>query len=38
MYAILAATHEDGVEEMALIAEQDAIAQPDERFEVVELG
>ena len=38
MYAILAATHEAGVEEMALIAEQDAIAQPDERFEVVELG
>jgi pyridoxine kinase len=38
MYAVLAATHEAGVEEMALIAEQDAIAKPDERFEVVELG
>jgi pyridoxine kinase len=37
MFAVLSATHEDGVEEMALVAEQDAIAQPDERFEVVEI-
>jgi pyridoxine kinase len=37
MYAVLAATHAAGLEEMALIAEQDAIANPDERFEVVSL-
>jgi pyridoxine kinase len=37
MYAILEATHAAGLEEMALVAEQDAIARPDERFEVVSL-
>jgi hypothetical protein len=37
MFAILAATQEAGLEEMALVAEQDAIANPDERFEVVSL-
>jgi pyridoxine kinase len=37
MYAILQATHEAGAEEMALIAEQDAIAHPQERFDVVDL-
>jgi len=37
MYAVLEATHAAGLEEMALIAEQDAIAHPDERFEVVTL-
>lgn len=38
MYAVLEATHTAGREEMELVAAQDAIAQPDERFEVVELG
>lgn len=37
MYAVLEATHTAGLEEMALVAEQDAIAQPDERFELVAL-
>ena len=37
MYAVLAATHAAGLEEMALIAEQDAIANPDERFAVATL-
>jgi pyridoxine kinase len=37
MYAVLQATHEAGAEEMALIAEQDAIAHPHERFDVVDL-
>jgi pyridoxine kinase len=37
MYAILEATHTAGLEEMALVAEQEAIAHPDERFEVVTL-
>jgi pyridoxine kinase len=37
MYAVLEATHAAGLEEMALVAEQDAIAHPDERFEVVTL-
>ncbi len=37
MYAVLSATHAAGRYEMALIAEQDAIAHPDERFEVVAL-
>ncbi len=37
MYAILEATHAAGLEEMALVAEQDAIARPDERFDVVSL-
>ncbi len=37
MYAVLAATHEAGLEEMALVAQQDAIANPDERFPVTPL-
>ena len=37
MYAVLAATHRGGHEEMQLIPAQDAIAHPDERFEVTEL-
>ena len=37
MYAVLAATHAAGADEMRLVAEQDAIALPDERFAVVEL-
>lgn len=37
MYAVLEATHTAGLEEMALVAEQDAIAHPDERFELVAL-
>jgi pyridoxine kinase len=37
MYAILEATHTAGLEEMALVAGQEAIAHPDERFEVVTL-
>jgi pyridoxine kinase len=37
MYAVLEATHTAGLEEMALVAEQEAIAHPDERFEVVTL-
>ena len=37
MYGVLEATHAAGLEEMALVAEQDAIAHPDERFEVVAL-
>ena len=38
MYAVLAATHAAGAEEMRLVAQQDAIAHPDERFELLELG
>jgi len=38
MYAVLAATHAAGAQEMRLVAEQEAIAVPDERFEVVDLG
>ena len=38
MYAVLAATHEGGHEEMQLVASQDAIAHPNEQFEVAELG
>lgn len=38
MHAVLAATHAAGREEMALVTEQDAIAHPDERFELVELA
>ncbi len=38
MYAVLLATHEGGHEEMRIVEAQDAIAHPDERFEVVELG
>ncbi|MEO9153010.1 MAG: pyridoxal kinase PdxY [Lapillicoccus sp.] len=37
MYAVLEATHAAGSEEMLLIPGQEAIAHPDERFEVVEL-
>jgi hypothetical protein len=37
MFAILAATQEAGLEEMALVAEQDAIANPDERFPVTDV-
>ena len=36
MFAILAATQEAGLEEMALVAEQDAIANPDRRVPVAE--
>ena len=35
MYAVLAATHEAGRRELALVAAQEAIAHPNERFEVV---
>ncbi len=38
MYAVLKATHEGGFAEMRLVAEQDAIAHPDEVFEVRPLG
>jgi pyridoxine kinase len=37
MYAVLSATHATGRYEMALVAEQEAIAHPDERFDVVKL-
>ncbi len=37
MYAVLEATHRLGEEEMRLVGEQEAIAHPDERFEVVEI-
>ena len=37
MYGVLEATHAAGLEEMALVAQQDAIAHPDERFEVMSL-
>lgn len=37
MYAVLAATHAGGHEEMQLVPQQDAIAHPDEQFEVVDL-
>jgi len=37
LYAVLSATHEAGRTELALVAAQDAIAHPDERFEVVSL-
>jgi len=35
MYAVLAATHEAGRAELAIVAAQDAIAHPDDRFEAV---
>jgi len=38
MYAVLEATHAAGSAEMLLIPTQDAIAHPDERFEVVDLA
>jgi len=38
MYAVLEATHRGGHGEMRLVAEQEAIARPDERFPVVELS
>ncbi|MBC9820052.1 pyridoxal kinase PdxY [Terrabacter sp. MAHUQ-38] len=34
MYAVLERTHASGAEEMRLVAEQDAIASPDEVFEI----
>jgi pyridoxine kinase len=34
MYAVLERTHARGSEEMLLVAEQDAIADPDEVFEI----
>jgi pyridoxine kinase len=37
MYAVLAATHAGGHDEMQLIAQQEAIAHPNERFEVTDL-
>jgi pyridoxine kinase len=37
MYAVLAATHAGGHEEMQLIPQQAAIAHPDEQFEVTDL-
>lgn len=38
MYAVLEATYAAGLREMLLIPAQDAIAHPDERFEVVDLA
>jgi pyridoxine kinase len=38
MYAILERTHARGSEEMLLVAEQEAIANPDGNFEIVALG
>ena len=38
MYAVLERTHASGSEEMLLVAEQDAIANPDEKFEIVTIG
>ncbi|MEI2731828.1 MAG: pyridoxal kinase PdxY [Dermatophilaceae bacterium] len=37
MYAVLEATHRSGYAEMRLVAEQESIAHPVERFEVVEI-
>ncbi len=37
MYAVLSATHAAGLGEMALVAAQDSIAHPEERFDVVDL-
>jgi pyridoxine kinase len=37
LHTVLSATHAAGRYEIALVAEQDAIAHPDERFEVVAL-
>lgn len=37
MYAVLEATYRGGFEEMRLVAEQESIAHPDERFEVVRI-
>jgi pyridoxine kinase len=37
MYAVLSGTHAAGRYEMALVDQQEAIAHPDERFEVVPL-
>ena len=34
MYAVLERTHASGSDEMLLVAEQDAIAHPDEVFEI----
>jgi pyridoxine kinase len=38
MYAVLERTHARGSEEMLLVAEQDAIASPDEVFELVRVS
>ncbi len=38
MYAVLRATHDGGHAEMQLVAAQEAIAHPDEVFELTEIG
>ena len=38
MYAVLERTHASGADEMRLVAEQDAIAHPDEVFEISSIG
>ncbi len=38
MYAVLEATYTAGEEEMRLVPEQEAIAEPDERFQLVSLA
>ena len=38
MYAVLERTHASGAEEMLLVAEQDAIAHPDEVFEILPMS
>ncbi|MEI2765051.1 MAG: pyridoxal kinase PdxY [Dermatophilaceae bacterium] len=38
MYAVLEATHRGGFQEMRLVAEQESIAHPDERFRLVQIG
>jgi pyridoxine kinase len=38
MYAVLERTHESGSDEMLLVAEQEAIAAPDEVFEILSIS
>ena len=38
MYAVLERTYASGADEMLLVAEQDAIAAPDEVFEIASLS
>jgi pyridoxine kinase len=38
MHAVLERTHASGSDEMLLVAEQDAIASPDEVFEIVPIS
>ena len=38
MYAVLERTHASGSDEMLLVQEQDAIARPDEVFDIAHIG